>query len=595
MASFLKQIDLFGIHPDFFINKNSRYRSPFGGFLTLLLFGSGIFLFIVLGNDMLYSKNPEIISSDILNSTPSRTAIGKNDYYFILGLQDASFTHFYDESIYELIFQQVLVHSNETSSERIVTDIPFERCTEEHLPEDMKSYFLRAPAGSKIQDLICIKKGLEYQIEGAFDSFHFEYTYIAIKTCSNSTIKNITCKSQEEIVEKLQQGFFAMYSTDYMIDGRNHENPGVKIGRDYYIPTTPNMHKTINKFLATHSVVSDEGWILNDQKIFNYDVYFEDKESFEFPIYKPDEQKTLIDVSIRKSTSEKIYTRKYKKVQNVFADMGGFMNIIFLFLYLISEPINSRLYYQDLANKLFNFEKDGDLSKLKNTHLHKAKTILEEINVKRNSLQEDLKVSNKKEKVFQYLFKSQDIPLKLTVWSIIKGFFKKNEKVEFEKKQRDSAMNAIFDHLDISYLLKKILEIEKIKILLLNENQYHLFELMPKPLVRKNGTIQIDSNQKKPKANDIERSTNIFANKNYESQAKMIQEAYNHINNKNEKNELDERLLKLIDEDLKNNFKEALEINFSKFKPNIAEKPEFESSFHSVGSEKARDRNNIKN
>ena len=398
MASLLKHIDLYGIHPDLFINKSEKYKSPFGGFLTLLLIGSGIFFFILMGNDMIYSKNPEIISSDVYNSEPSSTAVGKNDYFFILGLQDSSFTHFYDESIYELVMQQVLLTSNETDSERIETDIPFERCTEEHLPEDMKSYFFRAPSGSKLQDLLCIKKGQDFKIRGNFDSHHFEYVFILIKTCSNSTTKNLTCKSQEEIDQKLQQGFFALYSTDYMIDGRNHKNPGIKIGRDYYIPTTPNMHKTINKFVASNSVVSDEGWILNDEKTFDYYTYYQDKESFEFSTYKTGEAKTLIDLSIRKASSEKVYTRRYKKVQNVFADMGGFMNIIFLFLYLISSPINSRLYFQDLANKLFNFEKDGDSSKSKNVNFNRAKTIMDEINVQKSPLQENNKSSQSKRK-----------------------------------------------------------------------------------------------------------------------------------------------------------------------------------------------------
>ena len=228
--------------------------------------------------------------------------------------------------------------------------------------------------------------------------------------------------------------------------------------------------------------------------------------------------------------------------------------------------------------------------KSKNENLRFAKNILEEINIEQTKSVENVKVKNQKEKVLQELFKSQDIPLKLTSWSIIKSYFMKNEKLQCEMRQRESAMENIFEYLDISYVLKKVLEIEKLKILLLNEDQYHLFELMPKPLVRKNGTIQLNSNKIKLKNSEILSPNDILANnKDHIWHAQMIRDAYDNINHKKEKNEVDERLLRLIDEDLKNFFKDTLKTKIIKKRKNSNHQSEMES----VESENTKNMNKL--
>ena len=559
MSQLLSKIDLYGVRTELFIGKDSKFRSPIGGFCSLVLIASGLLLFFLMGQDMINSSNPQLVTSEIYNPQPAASIVGKNGYFFIFGMENSYYQHFWDESIYDVFLQNITIISNETASTTTTSNIPIERCTEDHLPSDLKSYFLRVVKTS-IGNLICVKKGYEFEIEGSYDSFLHKYIALNIKTCQNSTTKNITCKSQEVIDATLQQSYFGFYSNDFLIDTRNHKEPGAKIGRDYFMTTTPNIRKGCVKYLASYNLVSDEGWIVNNEKISNYTVYSNDKESFEIRTYKQGDAKTLFNMLIRKMNYEKIYTRKYKKIQNVFADMGGFLNIVFMALYLLTLPFNSKMYYHELANKLFNFEKDKELVD-KEDNLKSAKTILDEINDE-TTPNENAKTRNKKEKVLQDLFKSQEIPLKLSFWDNFKAFFKKNEKVEYELKQSDSAMKKIFENLDIGYILKKILEIEKLKILLLDESQYHLFELLPKPLVRKNGEIQINSNKIKLIGQN---NNDIITNKDYIWKAQMIRNAYDNINSKAEKSELDDRLLRLIDEDLKHFFEDAAKS--SKLKP----------------------------
>ena len=533
ISHLISKIDLYGIPPHLIMDKKSKFKTTFGGLISLLLIVSGLILFFLMGYDLVNSYSPELVTSEVYNPQPSSSVVGKNGYFFIFGMENSYYQHFYDESIYDVILQNITIISTETNSTTTIGNVPTERCTEDHLPADLKSYFLRV-VKAPIGNLFCVKKGFEFEIEGSYDSFLHKYISLSIKTCKNSTTKNVTCKPQEVIDGILQTSYFGFYSNDYLIDARNFKEPGAKIGRDYFMTTTANIRKGCVKYLATQHLISDEGWILNDEKMHNYTVYSSDKENFELKTYKDGDQKTLFNMIIRKMNNEKVYTRKYKKIQNVFADMGGFMNIIFMTLYFLALPMNSKIYYQTLANKLFNFEKDGHRSE-QIDNLKNAKIIFDELNQDKIATEHD-KSRYKKEKVLQDLFQSQDIPLKLSFWDSFKSYFIKNGKLESEIRQQNSAVKQIFEHLDISFLLKKILEVEKLKILLLDENQYLSFELLPKPMVRKNGTIQINSNIIKHRTQN---PSDIITNKNYIMKANMIRHAYDNIHVKENKNELD--------------------------------------------------------
>lgn len=607
MDRFFRKLDVYGVRTEFFIGKASKFTSSLGGFLSLFFICSGLVLFFLFGHDMITSRNPELVTSEVYNNQPASSIVGKNGYFFIFGMENSNYQHFYDNSIYDVFLQNITMISNETGSTTTVSNIPIERCTADHLPDNLKSYFLRVVKTS-INNLICVQKGYEFDIEGSYDSFIHKYISLNIKTCKNSTAKNFTCKPPEVIDSVLLQSYFAFYSNDYLIDARNLENPGTTIGRDYVIATTPNIRKGLIKYLSTNHIISDESWILNSEKTYNYTAYVNDKESFEIRTYNSGESKTLCNMLIRKTNYEKIYSRKYKKIQNVFADMSGFLNILFLVLHLLTLKINSKLYYEALANILFNFEQTEEIrskshdQNLKNINI--VKSILEEKTEESNPA-DTAKLKNQKEKILQQLLKSQGIPLKLSFWKNAFSLFNRNSEFENEVKQMDSAVYKIMENLDIGYILKKIFEIEKLKLLLLDENQYYLFELLPKPLVRKNGTIQFNSNQMQLKNPG---SSEIIASKDYTTQTKILRNAFEKINSKEIKNEIDNRLLMFIDEDLKSLFEEKAisadtnkissevrELKKTKFFlcPTPAEKNIFiENELITIGSEKVMDRNN---
>ena len=133
------------------------------------------------------------------------------------------------------------------------------------------------------------------------------------------------------------------------------------------------------------------------------------------------------------------------KIQNVLAEQVGFLQIIFMILFLISSPFI------------------------------KKKRIL------RNPQ--------------KYL-------------EMLKGWLVREPALEVKKTQRKIGVSSIFSQLDIKCILNKFAEIDKIKMLLLNEDQYQQFEYLPKPVIMKNTKINLNQIEKIEKKSPLK--INVF-------------------------------------------------------------------------------------
>ena len=100
--------------------------------------------------------------------------------------------------------------------------------------------------------------------------------------------------------------------------------------------------------------------------------------------------------------------------------------------------------------------------------------------------------SSSKENFMKYLKRIQNhLPLKITYWDYFKAFFffiRRNFSHNSlnKYKQIKTGKRAIKEKLDLGYLLKKFYEIDKLKMIIFNETQSHIFDYLPKPMILKN-------------------------------------------------------------------------------------------------------------
>ena len=58
----------------------------------------------------------------------------------------------------------------------------------------------------------------------------------------------------------------------------------------------------------------------------------------------------LIRCEIKINKNIDIYNRTYKKIQDIFAQLGGIISIIVSFCFIITKPLQDMNFYKDLVN-----------------------------------------------------------------------------------------------------------------------------------------------------------------------------------------------------------------------------------------------------
>lgn len=160
------------------------------------------------------------------------------------------------------------------------------------------------------------------------------------------------------------------------------------------------------------------------------------------------------------------------------------------------------------------------------------------------------------DKIANIFLKIKEIPLKFGFKDMMRSFFCPNERIKTIKRQRKTGISNIFSQIDIKYILKKFSEIDKLKMLFLDEDQYPLFEYFPKPVILKNANIQLNySRHMKMSASRSPRKSitnEIFNFQNdYVMKARMVQRAYHKIIQKNnEMTNLDRKMIDLLDDNI---------------------------------------------
>lgn len=545
LSKSLKTIDIYGRKTDLTLNHEVTYKTAIGGFSTLIIVILSFLLFFNFGSDMIYHENPSSIFSEIYSRIPEREYFSKDNYFFMFGVEGPDYAHFIDENVYSVSFLQYSSNKLD-NNQSFIKKIDLERCSEAHLPSDpkLKEYFLSA-SGSPIDRLFCAKNLDDLYIEGAFDADIFIYLKIFIKSCTNKTDSEdpnpIICKPIEDIKKKMS-GFFAFYSVDYLIDPQNFENPGQAIGKDYFSPISVGMTRNVNRFIESTKINSDDGILLTSKSYYKYPTLANDKETLSTD---PTNGENLLTFALRKSHSNHVYERSYKKIQRCLAEIGGFTEILYLVFLILNYPFAYKKYFEKIINIIYNFEEDGEnqvfLYPIDNNRINPDKNIV--FSVRRGKKIDEIS----KENFMKYMSKIKNrLPLKMTYCEYIKSFlFSKRKKISNNENKYERLMigkSLLEEKLDISYIMKKFYEIDKLKMILLNENQYNLFDYLPKPVILKNKKIGLGNTKSHIK---------ICESDDENIKAKNLYISFQNIMKQSHLSSIDKKLIDLLDENVK--------------------------------------------
>ncbi|EAS05328.2 transmembrane protein, putative (macronuclear) [Tetrahymena thermophila SB210] len=154
-----------------------------------------------------------------------------------------------------------------------------------------------------------------------------------------------------------------------------------------------------------------------------------------------------------------------------------------------------------------------------------------------------------KENRFNELMKKETKCMKMNIWEYFKSIIYPFGELKKKKQIIQYSIDKLYYNLDIFNILKKLVEVEKLKRLLLDQEQLKLFDYLPKPTIHSD--LVLNKNQSQVSIKKSYEVDVLYQDHRTEMQrAKDAFQAYKKIVNKQNHTILDQKIIDLLDPNL---------------------------------------------
>jgi hypothetical protein len=353
----LNSFDYFGIKPRIYIHENTKYKTTIGAIITLIIYVTITASFLFFGSELIKREKPQILKSEYYYTDPDAYRLDPDNFFFFIGLQDKDYNYYIDPSIINVQVKSMNVTRYTEKDGSVAYN--FEHKILEVEPCNLKLhayYFNESFAHQPLDNLYCIKPEYygDIYMAGYFGESTYNYISVELEMCTNSSNSNVVCKSKEEINKILSGGFFVMDYVDTIFEPINYHTPNKFVRRDFYTTISNNYFKEIDFFFKNVDYMTDKGTILEDYETKKYLQLDRHNEIYDFrPIIG---NQVFLQCVLRLSNMKNIYTRKYVKLQDVTAQVGGLVKGLFLIVKIIYINFSHIDYFFNLGDHLFFVE-----------------------------------------------------------------------------------------------------------------------------------------------------------------------------------------------------------------------------------------------
>ena len=378
IRDFFIDIDIFGYAPSLSIKNQLFYQTIFGGLLTLLIIIITIITLIFFSQELFNKNSPSVnLSMDALNH-PQRLNYFDN-FEFLIGIQNSSYMTEINEKIFGAkgtLFKTVV---NESGIYNLKTNINLVSC--DKALSNSKNKDLYTDLNLKGYYCISNEQNEEPYLKEHWGNNDFSMIQIKFVDCDNKTGN---CASEEEVYDFLHSADLSFYMIDNLVSTKNYKNPFSKVLKEQTFKVSDSYKVSVIQYLRHIRIESDDGLLFttNHSKSsfvlgeFTHDIVFERDSS------------TFLTLSIELDNTFQKYQRKYYKLQDLAAQVGGVVNACFVIASLILKIYEKNSYFEYLINNFFEVRLE-DFQKIIKLQSYRKK-----IQEKKNSTNESMKISN---------------------------------------------------------------------------------------------------------------------------------------------------------------------------------------------------------
>lgn len=344
----LKVCDILGPEFSFEHQGKDTYKSVIGGLYSSIII---IFTAIIGGmfsTDVVFRLNPSVLmSQEILkNSVINFTQIPLSIHFVDINTEsDELFSIFY----IDLILYQI---SDKGLNRTILTNV-IDKCNfENQTLYDPSMNGLFNNVNNSLKGVYCLKRDLlELYVKNGFSEPDSTFINIRFHSCIEGSPK---CPKNVNLL--INNGYIVLRLADSYVDSSNFSEPIKYRQASFTVKVTSGLTKRYYYRITRNLYKSDEGWMFQSLKLNDYYsiVSGGNELSFQTPIdgYQP-----LFWATFESPTLRIVTQRSYMKIQDFFANIGGFTNIVFITINFLTSGHLRFLYIHFLRDLvIFNNE-----------------------------------------------------------------------------------------------------------------------------------------------------------------------------------------------------------------------------------------------
>ena len=339
----LSQVDIIGRKPELRINDMPRNQTLLGGSLCVIVYCAFILSSLYFGQELVYKVLPNIIESERITKEDDIINLSNDQFNLFFALNNKEYGFINPSQYLNLNLYMKIVNGNEINYKSITLGTCNEKDLENELNED-DSYKQYA-----VENFLCIKNLQDnFYIEGNNKYSKRTTIELAVNDCSNES-----CKSEEEIKKFLSNSTLSVFYFDTSLDFRKYQKFSKIIIRSFDITINSNFYKFIDVKLGITKIYTDIGYIFErfkTKQLHNIKTYHE-------YVFDHKEQTDLnLLIGFRLDYIKLHIYRKYYKIQNWVAELGGMIRAMTLIASLINYFNDKASFYELLINKLFDVD-----------------------------------------------------------------------------------------------------------------------------------------------------------------------------------------------------------------------------------------------
>ena len=472
MQRSIKLFDLYGQNVNLFINRKPKFYTTLGGLVSICVILLIAYIFYGFILSWLKYEKMTIIPSLISNSVNELLAKNQtfeynfnyqNYYiYWIISAVLPDGTILRTSHLKNYFNYSISYMSKEYVSEELLT----EPCENSYIDTflGLDEQTINQDVGKININRICIKNSIKMGIypDQTISTIRNPGFTFNVYQCVNSSSNNNSCAPQEEIDEMIKITFIQTSLPNTVYDFKNYKKPQ-KNNYDYhYTFLDKSLVKTYYNYLTTTNLYIDDGLFSEDYNIvstnFNPSIDYD-------PNVRQLGDDPLFQLIITLSFNTQNYYLRNQKINEILGNLEGLINAIFLAGKFFCMTYNSFYMRFKIVNATFTYSGSNKSN----------------IEVNPKIFSKNIAVTNRNSKMTTLIAKKFSYCAAMFPSKELRAFYKNGSK-------------HLHEYLDIRKIIKRLQDLDKLKMILLNEEQRRLFEYLPKPdVVDKNKKFSLAS------------------------------------------------------------------------------------------------------